>query len=294
MSLKNSFAKKTGLFLFFTGPTLIAFISILIIPFVYGIYLTFTDWNAISQDYQIVGLQNYITAFTDGEFLTQFLITCKYVFISTFICNILAFLLAYALTRGIKLQEFMRSGFFIPNLIGGIVLGYIWRFLFANVFTLIGKRYGIEALSRSFLSDPNKAIWALIIVTIWQYSGYLMIIYIAGIVNIPKEVLESASLDGAHGLKKIFHIVIPLIVPSIVICVFISLSRGFMAYDLNLSLTNGKPFGSSQLASMYVYQQAFLNQKYGLGQAEAIILFIVVAALSVTQVLLTKKYEVES
>jgi raffinose/stachyose/melibiose transport system permease protein len=294
MSLKNSVAKKTGLFLFFTGPTLIAFISILIIPFFYGIYLTFTDWNAISQNYQIVGFQNYITAFTDGGFLTQFLITCKYVFISTFICNILAFLLAYALTREIKLQEFMRSGFFIPNLIGGIVLGYIWRFLFANVFTLIGKNYGIEALSRSFLSDPNRAIWALIIVTIWQYSGYLMIIYIAGIINIPKEVLESASLDGAHGLKKIFHIVIPLIVPSIVICVFISLSRGFMAYDLNLSLTNGKPFGSSQLASMYVYQQAFLNQKYGLGQAEAIILFIVVAALSVTQVLLTKKYEVES
>lgn len=290
---ENSLLRKAGRFCVFTGPSLFAFICVLVIPFLYGIYLTFTDWNAISDSYNFVGLQNYVTVFTDKVFLKQFIITLKYVLYSTVLTNVLAFALAYFLTSGMKGQGFLRAGFFIPNLIGGIILGYIWKFIFANVFTQLGKALELGWLKTSFLTDPERAVWALIIVTVWQYAGYMMMIYIAGFVGIPKDIQEAAELDGAQGLKKLFKVTIPLMVPSFIICFFISISRGFMAYDLNLSLTNGGPYGSTQLAAMHVYQKAFQAKQYGVGQAEAIILFLVVALLSVTQVLITKKREVE-
>lgn len=277
----------------FTGPSLFAFICVLIIPFFYGIFLTFTDWNGIAGSYQFVGFANYAKVFSDKEFLRQFLVTLKYVFLSTVLCNVLAFTLAYLLTSGMKAQNFLRGGFFIPNLIGGIILGYIWKFIFANVLTQLGKSMDIEWLKTSFLTNPDRAVWAMIIVTVWQYAGYLMMIYIAGFVGVPKDVDEAADIDGAHGLRKLFSVTIPMLVPSINICMFISLSRGFMAYDLNLSLTNGGPYGSTQLAAMHVYQKAFQAKQYGVGQAEAIILFVVVALLSVTQVMLNKRREVE-
>lgn len=292
--MKDSALVKAKWFFVFTGPTIIAFLCVMVIPFFHGIYMTFTDWNAINDTYKFVGLRNYVLAFSDKVFHRQFLVTLKYVVYSAILVNIFAFTLAYLLTSGIKGQNFLRAGFFTPNLIGGIVLGYIWRFLFANVFTLIGKSLGIKELSTSFLSDPERAVWALIMVTVWQYAGYLMVIYIAGIVSVPKEIEESASIDGASGLRKLFLVTVPLMLPAFVICTFVSISRAFIAYDLNLALTNGAPYGSTQLTAMYVYQQAFLARKYGLGQAEAIVLFIVVAAVSITQVLLTKRYEVEA
>lgn len=290
---EKSLLKRGGYFLAFTGPSLFAFICVLIIPFLYGIFLTFTNWNGIAGSYQFVGFENYVKVFNDKEFVRQFLVTLKYVFLSTVLCNVLAFTLAYLLTSGMKAQNFLRGGFFIPNLIGGIILGYIWKFIFANVLTQVGKSLDIEWLKTSFLTNPDRAVWAMIIVTVWQYAGYLMMIYIAGFVGVPKDVDEAADIDGAHGLRKLFSVTIPMLIPSINICVFISLSRGFMAYDLNLSLTNGGPYGSTQLAAMHVYQKAFQAKQYGVGQAEAIILFVVVALLSVTQVMLNKRREVE-
>lgn len=285
--------KRCGYFLAFTGPSLFAFVCVLIIPFFYGIFLTFTDWNGIANNYQFIGLQNYAKVFADKEFLRQFLVTLKYVLFSAVLCNVLAFVLAYFLTSGMRAQNFLRGGFFVPNLIGGIILGYIWRFIFANVLTQLGKSWGIDWMSTSFLTNPDRAVWAMIIVTVWQYAGYLMMIYIAGFVGVPKDVDEAADIDGAKGLTKLFRVTIPLLVPSINICVFITLSRCFMAYDLNLSLTNGGPYGSTQLAAMHVYQKAFQAKQFGVGQSEAILLFVVVALLSVTQVMLNKKREVE-
>ncbi len=290
---EKSLLKRSGYFLAFNGATLFTFFCVLILPFLYGIYLTFTDWNAISDTYHFVGLQNYATVFTDKEFLKQFLITFKYVIVSALLVNLLAFTLAYFLTSGMRGQNFLRGGFFIPNLIGGIILGYIWKFIFANVLTQLGKTLDIAWLKTSFLTNPDRAVWALIIVTVWQYAGYLMMIYIAGFVGIPRDVQEAADIDGAYGLKKLWRVTIPMMIPSFNICLFITLSRGFMAYDLNLSLTNGGPYGSTRLAAMHVYQKAFQSRQYGVGQAEAIVLFVVVAILSVTQVLLNKKREVE-
>jgi raffinose/stachyose/melibiose transport system permease protein len=261
---------------------------------IYGIFLTLTNWSAAANTYQFVGLANYKTVFTDKEFLRQFGVTIKYVVLSSLLCNLLAFVLAYYLTSGMRGQNFLRGGFFTPNLIGGIILGYIWKFVFSNVMTQLGKSLDIGILKTSFLTNPDRAVWAMIIVTIWQYAGYLMMIYIAGFVGIPRDIQEAADLDGAKGLQKLFKITIPLMVPSFIICFFISISRGFMAYDLNLTLTNGGPYGSTQLAAMHVYQKAFLAKQYGVGQAEAIVLFLVVAIVSVTQVLLTKRREVEA
>ena len=276
------------------GPSLIAFTCVLLIPLVYGVYLTFTNYSPIHSTYENVGFANFAALFADQEYLSQFLKTIFYVFASTLLCNVLAFFLAYLLTSNMKAQNFLRAGFFTPNLIGGIILGYIWKFIFANVFTLIGKSLAFQPLMTSFLTDPTKAIWAMIIVTVWQYAGYMMMIYVAGFVGIPKDVQEAAELDGAMGLKKLFKVTIPSMVPSFIICFFISISRGFMSYDLNLALTNGQPYGSTRLAAMHIYQKAFQANEYGIGQAEAIVLFIAVAIAAVTQVILIKRREVEA
>ncbi|MDR2900135.1 MAG: sugar ABC transporter permease [Treponema sp.] len=286
--------KNAGSFVLFLGPSLFVFTCVLLVPFIYGVFLTFTNYSPIKGTMDFVGISNYINVFSDKVFLTQFGKTLGYVFFATISCNVTAFILAFILTSNIKKQNFVRTGFFTPNLIGGIVLGYIWKFIFANVITQIGKSWGVEALSTSFLTNPDRAILAMIIVTVWQYAGYLMMIYIAGFMSIPKDVLEASELDGATGLRKTIRITIPLMVPSFIICLFISISRCFMTYDLNLALTAGGPYGSSQLASMHIYQKAFQSNQYGLGQAEAIVLFITVAIAAVSQVLVTKKFEVEA
>ncbi len=294
MKKRSRTLRNIGTFSAFMGPSLIAFVCVLLIPLIYGVYLTFTNYSPIHSTYDYVGFANFAALFSDQEYLSQFLKTIFYVFASTLLCNVLAFALAYLLTSNMKAQNFLRAGFFTPNLIGGIILGYIWKFIFANVFTMIGKSLAFQPLMTSFLTDPTKAIWAMIIVTVWQYAGYLMMIYVAGFVGIPKDVQEAAEIDGAMGLKKLFKVTVPLMVPSFIICFFISISRGFMSYDLNLALTNGQPYGSTRLAAMHIYQKAFQANQYGIGQAEAIVLFIAVAIAAVTQVLLMKRREVEA
>jgi raffinose/stachyose/melibiose transport system permease protein len=286
--------KDAGSFALFLGPSLFVFVCVLVLPFLYGVFLSFTNYSPITGTMDFVGIKNYIEVFSDTVFLTQFIKTLGYVLFSVIFCNLTAFVLAYILTSNMKKQNFLRTGFFTPNLIGGIVLGYIWKFIFANVVTLLGKSWGIEVLSTSFLTNPDRAILAMVIVTVWQYAGYLMMIYIAGFVGIPKDILEASDLDGATGFRKTIRITIPLMVPSFIICSFISISRFFITYDLNLALTNGGPYGSSQLASMHIYQKAFQSNQYASGQAEAIILFITVAIVAVSQVMMTKKFEVEA
>jgi raffinose/stachyose/melibiose transport system permease protein len=287
-------ARKLGYFLAFAGPSLAAFCCVMVLPFVYGIFLTFTDYSPISGTSNFVGVANFVSVFSDQEFLRQFVKTVVYVFYSTLFSNLVAFTLAALLTSGIAGENFLRGGFFTPNLIGGIILGYIWKFIFANVFTQLGASLQFKPLMTSLLTHPDKALFAMILVTTWQYAGYLMVIYIAGFVSIPKDIPEAASIDGATGLRMLFKVTIPLMVPSFIVCLFISISRGFMVYDFNLALTNGDPYGSTRLASMHIFQKAFQANKYAVGQAEAIILFVVVAIVAVSQVVFTKKFEVES
>ena len=294
MYTKKKSWRDIGSSFIFLGPSLFAFTCVLVAPMLYGVFLTFTDYHPILGMNNFVGFDNFRQAFTDQVFFRQMRVTMRYVFIATFLCNAVAFILAYLLTSKLRMRNIARTGFFTPNLIGGIILGYIWRFIFANVLTQVGRNFDIAILSTSMLTHPDRALNAMIIVTVWQYAGYLMVIYVAGFLSIPKDIQEAAALDRATGLRKVFSITIPLMVPAFIICFFITVSRTFMTYDLNLALTAGDPFGTTRLASMHIFQMAFQANRYGVGQAQAIMLFMVVAIIAVTQVLIAKRFEVES
>ncbi|TCL62725.1 carbohydrate ABC transporter membrane protein 1 (CUT1 family) [Hydrogenispora ethanolica] len=295
MTKENRLLANFKNFLIFAGPTTFIFLAVVILPFLYGIYLTFTNWDGLASSHSFVGLGNYRAALADAEFWTSFRLTAKYVFFSVILVNGIAFLLAFWLTSGMKGQSFFRAGFFAPNLIGGIILGFIWRYvIFTTGLVFVGEKLGIPFLSTSWLGDPDRALWTMIIGVVWQSSGYMMVIYIAGFMNLPKELLEAASIDGANGWMRLKSIVLPLMIPSFIICIFLSLSRGFMVYDINLALTQGEPFDSTRLIAMHVYRKAFLSQQYGTGQAEAFFLFLIIAGISLAQVYFGKKLEVEA
>lgn len=281
-------------FCIFALPGMFCFLAVVIIPFLYGVYLTFTDWNGVSQTKNFIGLANFAGVMQDRQFWSSLLLTFKYVIVVVILVNVVAFAIAYLLTRGMKGQNFFRAGFFTPNLIGGIVLGYIWQFVFSRVFVNIGESTGWKLFEISWLSDPDKAFAALVLVSVWQLSGYMILIYVAGFMGLSEDVMEAASIDGASGWVKLKHIILPLMMSSITICLFLTLSRAFMVYDMNLSLTSGGPYSTTEMAAMHVYEKAFTSRQYGVGQAGAFILFLVVACISGLQVYLTKKQEVEA
>lgn len=293
-SMGRKTREKIKNLLIFALPGCFAFCAVVIIPFIYGFYLTLTDWDGVSKVKNIIGGANYSAAILDAQFWSSMALTLRYVFFSVIFVNLLAFILAYALTNGLKGQNFFRTGFFTPNLIGGVVLGFIWQFVFSRVLVNVGEATGWGIFSSSWLSDPNKAFWSLVVVTVWQLSGYMMLIYIAGFTTLSTDVLEAASIDGATGLQKVKSIMVPLMIPSFVICLFLTLSRAFMVYDVNLTLTGGEPYGTTRLVAMHVYEKAFTSRNYGVGQAEALFLFLIVACISGLQIYLGKRKEVEA
>ncbi|MEN8906848.1 MAG: sugar ABC transporter permease [Clostridiales bacterium] len=290
---KKGFLGNLKLYLIFAGPITLVFFLVIVLPFISGIYYTLTDWDGISSSISFVGLTNYIEMLKDSAFWESILITLKYVFFSVLFINIIAFSLAYILTRGIFGQNIFRTFFFAPNLIGGIILGLLWNFIFSTILVYIGDSLGIEMLAKSWLGSSEMALWALVVGAIWQYSGYMMIIYIAGFMTLPNDVMEASVIDGANDFVKLKSIIVPLMIPSIVICIFLSVQRAFMVYDVNLSLTKGGPYNSTKLASMYVYEKAFVENNYGVGQSQAFFIFFVVALITVLQVFYFKKLEVE-
>ena len=290
----NSMSYKCKNFLMFAGVTTIIFAAVVIIPFLYGLYLTFTSWDGVSANKPFVGIANYLSTFSDAAYWQALGRTLIYSLIAVVLVNVVAFTLAFLVTSGVKGQNFFRAGFFIPNLIGGIVLGYIWKFVFNRAFVAIGNALSIDAMSTSWLATTNGAMFCLIIVSVWQYAGYMMLIYVAGFMSVSEDVLEAARIDGCTNLQSIVHISVPLMVSSFVQCLFLTVTRCFMVYDVNLSLTNGEPFNSSVMAAMHVYNQAFTSKNYGTGQAEALILFIVCAVVGVLQVYIGKKAEVSA
>ena len=292
--MKNTRIRNIRNFICFAGPALFFFFVIIGAAFISGAQLSFTDWNGLSDNYRFVGFGNYINALKDTEFISSLLKTFKYVIFVVIITNTVALFIAYGLTRGIKAQSVYRIGFFTPNLIGGVVLGLIWKFVFSTALPTIGEQLHIDFLEHNLLSQPKSAFGSLILVAVWQLAGYLMLIYMAGIVGLPKDVLEAAKLDGATGIKEFRHIILPLIMPSVTICGFMSIKNAFMAYDVNMSLTNGGPYETTKLVAMQVYERAFTSQQYGVGQAEALILFAIVAVITLLQVGFSKSKEVEA
>ena len=187
----------------------------------------------------------------------------------------------------------MRAGFFTPNLIGGVVLGFIWYFIFSQGLVAVGTALGIDALSTSWLASETMAFWALVLATVWQVAGFLMVVYLAGLTTLPQDVMEAASIGGAGGVRRLRAIVVPLMRSSFTICVFLTIGRCFMTYDMNLTLTNGGPYGSTALVAMHVYQKAFVSEQFGTGQAEALVLFVIVAVISILQVSISRRGEVQ-
>lgn len=284
---QNKLSYKIQQYLMFAGPGTVLFLAVVIVPFLYGLYLTLTSWDGISASKPFVGFANFVSAFQDADYWHAMGRTVIYSVFAVVLINIVAFALAYLVTQGIKGQNFFRSGFFVPNLIGGIVLGYVWKFVFNRAFVAIFN-------SSSLLATTNGAMFCLILVSVWQYAGYMMLIYVAGFMSVSKDVQEAAKIDGCTSSQAMMNVTIPLMRSSFVQCIFLSITRCFVVYDVNLSLTNGEPFNSSVMAAMHVYNQAFTYKNYGLGQAEALILFLVCAIVGVTQVMVGKRGEVEA
>ncbi len=290
---QNTTSYKLKQYLMFAGPGTILFLAVVIVPFVYGLYLTLTSWDGTSLSKPFVGFENFANAFKDTTYWQAMSRTMIYSIFAVIFINIVAFALAYLVTSGVKGQNFFRAGFFVPNLIGGIVLGYIWQFVFNRAFVAIGNAIS-SGTTVSLLSTPNGAMFCLILVSVWQYAGYMMLIYVAGFMSVSKDVQEAAMIDGCTPSQAMKNVTIPLMRSSFVQCIFLSITRCFVVYDVNLSLTKGEPFGSSVMAAMHVYNQAFTYKNYGLGQAEAVILFLVCAIVGVTQVMVGKRGEVEA
>lgn len=288
---RNTMSYKLQQYLMFAGPATILFCGVVIIPFIYGIYLTFTSWDGVSRDKPFVGLENYIAAFGDSDYWVALGRTVIYSVFAVILINIVAFALAYLVTSGVKGQNFFRAGFFIPNLIGGIVLGYIWKFIFNRAYVAIAQAIANGTVP-SPLSTTSGAMMCLVLVSVWQYAGYMMLIYVAGFMSVSDSLKEAAMIDGCTPMQAMMNVTIPLMRSSFVQCLFLSITRCFVVYDVNLSLTKGEPFGSSVLAAMHVYNQAFTYKNYGLGQSEAFILFLFCAIIGITQVYVGKKGEV--
>jgi raffinose/stachyose/melibiose transport system permease protein len=255
-------------------------------------YLTFTNWDGFSHD-EYVGFSNYTKSLTDPEFWITLRFTFKYVIVSVITINAVAFGLALLVTSKLKSSNIFRTFLFIPNLIGGVILGVIWQFIFNTALVSVSNKLGWSIFSSSWLGETNTAFWALIIVTTWQASGYMMIIYVTGLISIEQEVIEAARVDGASAGRMLWSIKMPLMAQAFTISIFLTLRGGFMAYDVNLALTGGGPYRTTELIAMHIFQDAFAFGNFGTGQSKAVLLFILVAAAALIQVTISKRAEVQ-
>ena len=268
----------------FVLPTLIACSFAFIIPFVMGVYLSFCKFKTITNA-QFVGLGNYIKIFADKDFVNAFGFTLKFSVVSIVTINVFAFILALALTRKIKGTNLFRTVFFMPNLIGGIILGYIWQ----QMINAVLLKY-----ETTLVANPTYGFWGLIILMNWQMIGYMMIIYVAGLQNVPTDLIEAAETDGATSLQTLFKVKIPMVMPSITICLFLTVSNSFKLFDQNLALTAGAPSKKTAMLALDIYNTFYGRNGYeGVGQAKAVLFFIVVAVIALGQLVLTRRKEVE-
>lgn len=286
--------KNIGWYLLFTLPLLIIFTIIVVIPFLIGIYYAFFEWDGIGANPKVfVGMDNFLALFTDGRFMKSTWLTVLFTVLSVLTVNIAGLAFALLVTSKLKLANLARTMFFMPYLIGGLILGYIWQFVFLDVFTFIGEVTGLENIFFNWLTNENFALFALVFVFTWQMAGYVMIVYIAGIQGVPGELIEASKVDGASPWQRLTRITFPLLMPAFTISLFLTLSYGFKIYDVNLSLTGGGPANATELFAMNIYNEIFGYGNYGYGQAKAILFFVIISAVTLTQVYLTKKREVE-
>ena len=269
----------------FVLPTLIAFLIAFVVPFIMGLYLSFCEFTTVTNA-TFVGFSNYIKAFSNKDFLNALIFTVAFALVSVITINVFGFLLALMLTRKLPGTNLFRTVFFMPNLIGGIVLGYIWQSMINGVLS----KFGV-----TMLFDAKYGFWGLVILMNWQMIGYIMIIYIAGLQNVSTDILEAAKIDGASKTQTLFRITIPMIMPSITICLFLTISNSFKMFDQNLALTGGGPSNKTTMLALDIYKSFYDKVGFeGVGQAKAVVFFIIVAGIAMAQLVLTRRKEVES
>lgn len=268
----------------FVLPTMAAFTIGFIVPFIEGIYLSFCKFTTI-KDAEFVGVSNYIDALKDATFAGSFKFTALFAVVTLILINVLAFLVALALTKNIKGTNIFRTVFFMPNLIGGIVLGYVWQLIFDAIFTKFDTALKLNEV---------LGFWGLVILIAWQQIGYMMIVYIAGLQAIPDDIMEAAEIDGANRFQKLFKITIPNVMPSITICTFLTITNSFKLFDQNLALTGGEPLHKTEMMALNIYDTFYGRVGYeGVGQAKAVLFFLLVVAIGLIQLRLTRDKEVQ-
>lgn len=280
----------------FLLPVLMTFFITVLLPFGIGIFYSFTDWNGLKFE-EFVGLANYLDIFGDAKFRYSFFITFIFTVLNVVIVNAVAFALALMVTSNLRGANFYKAAYFVPNLIGGIVLGYVWQFVFNRV---IPQLLGGEVAS--MLTNPNLALAAIIIVSTWQYGGYIMMLYVTGLQSVPKSVLEASSIDGATYPQTLRFITMPMIANSFTVCLFLTIVNSFKQFDLNFAITNGGPIRIVDKAAMYsteflalnIYKTAITENNYSAAQAKAVIFFIIIASVSLLQVSINKRKEIEA
>ncbi|MGO4974298.1 carbohydrate ABC transporter permease [Bifidobacterium boum] len=269
----------------FALPTFAAFIIGFLLPFILGVYLSFCKFTTVT-DARPVGLRNYRVALQDKEFWHAMGYTTAFTIVTTIIINVVAFAIAYMLTKAFKGTNVFRSVFFMPNLIGGIILGYVWLLLLNGV---------LAHWARSITYSSTYGFWGMVMLLCWQQIGYMMIIYVAGLQSLPADVIEAAEVDGANGRQRLFNVIIPLMMPSITVCTFLTVTNGFKMYDQNLALTNGAPSNTSELVALNIYRTFYGRIGFeGVGQAKAVVFFIIVAVVALIQNRLTSSKEVQA
>ena len=280
--MEKSIKKYWPLFVF---PTIVAFIIGFVIPFIEGIYLSFCEFTTI-KDATFVGFANYAKAFTDETFGHSFIFTALFAIVTLILVNVLAFAVALALTQKMRGTNIFRTIFFLPNLIGGIVLGYIWQLIFNGILSYFGTALKLSSV---------LGFWGLVILICWQQIGYMMIIYIAGLQSIPESLNEAAMIDGATKWQKLIHVTIPNMMPSITICTFLTITNSFKLFDQNLSLTAGEPMHQSEMMALNIYNTFYGRVGFeGVGQAKAVIFFVIVVFIGLIQLKMTRSKEVQA
>lgn len=294
-------------FWLFLAPALFAFVMVILVPFALGVGYSFTNWSSsprAGDGIAFVGFDNFVRSFRDPSFLYSFTITTAYTIVNVVLVNVVAFGLALLVTSAIRFRNFYRAGFFVPNLIGGLILGYIWQFIFNNAIPSLGELIGVAAWSdpaNLMLARSPTAILAIVIAGTWQYAGYIMVIYVAALENVPVELHEAAQIDGASPWQRLRAVTLPMVSQAFTITLFLTLVNSFKQFDTNTSLTNGgpsamfmgKPIFGTELLAMNIYNTAFISNDLAMGQARAVIFFLVIALISTAQVRANKKREIE-
>ncbi|AJY74208.1 ABC transporter permease [Paenibacillus beijingensis] len=286
-------ARHMAAYTAFVAPAVLFFILIIVIPFFRAILFSFQDWNGISSHIRWAGWSNYTKLMHDSGFGKSFVFTFKYVIATTILLNVLGLLLALVLNMALRTKNVLRTAFFLPYVIGPVIIGFIWQFIITGLFPEIGKATGLALFQKNWLSLPDHSFWSLVIVTVWHSAGYFMVIYLAALQGVPKDLLEAAEMDGAGRYLRFWHVLLPLIRPAMTINLFLAISNGFKAFDLNFALTRGGPFGTTESLAYHIYLDAFAKNLFTYASAKAVVFFLVLASITLVQVAAMKRREVE-